>query len=215
MVEQMVSSNLSKYGLGKSASIITTTTTPNAATNTTTATARDVQNDKKIPAGSFSVEEAQAKSLSGTSIGNVNRNLVYARRKYDSDLSNSDKNRTTYQQPAAGDKNDSFAQNSISTATRTSNRENEQAMEHWNARFARLQNYLHQCDTSNQQEVYLQKLRSFSPDECNRHAIELERRAIQLTLQEGTEIKRVNDLNVLGKSAGSHVLLQSNHRLLV
>ncbi|KAI3725729.1 hypothetical protein L1987_65521 [Smallanthus sonchifolius] len=197
MVEQMLSSNLSKYGLGKCASIITTTT----ATTTTNATSevRDAQNDHKShPVSSF-VKEAQAKSLSGTSSGNVNCNLVYARRKYDADLSNSDKNQTTFQQ-AAGDKKESFAQNSLAAATTTGTRncENEQAIEHWNVRFAQLHSYLYQYDNSNQLEFYL---RSFSRDECNRHAIELERRAIQLTVQEGIEIKRVNDLNVLGKSA--------------
>ncbi|KAI3784413.1 hypothetical protein L1987_43512 [Smallanthus sonchifolius] len=192
MVEQMVSSNLSKYGLGKCASIITTATSE----------VRDAQNgNKSRPVSSF-VKEAQAKSLSGTSSGNVNCNLVYARRKYDAELSNSDKNQTTFQQ-AAGDKKESFAQNSIAaaTTTRTRNCENDQTMEHWNARFAQLHNYLYQYDNSNQLEVYVQKLRSFSRDECNRHAVELERRTIQLTVQEGIEIKRVNDLNVLGKSA--------------
>ncbi|KAK1441360.1 hypothetical protein QVD17_07210 [Tagetes erecta] len=188
----MVSSNLSKYGLGNSASIITTATT-------TTSEVRDVHDDNKPPR---SFEEDQAKSPTP---GSTNRNLVYVRRKSDAELSNSDKNRTTspaYQQPAAGDQkktNESFALNSIATSTRIRNFENNQtssAMEHWNARFTQLHNYLRQCDTSNQ-EVYLQKLRSFSPDECNRHAVELEKRAIQLTMQEGLEIKRVKDLNVL------------------
>ncbi|KAK9070183.1 hypothetical protein SSX86_010583 [Deinandra increscens subsp. villosa] len=193
MVEQMVSSNLSKYGLGERASIITTATT-------TTSEVRNVQNDNKPPR---SFEEDQSKNPMPS--GNFNVNLVYARRKSDAELSNSDKNRTTssaYQQQAADDKkkpNESLALNSIATTTTLRNFENEQAlstMEHWNARFAQLHNYLKQCDASNQ-EVYLQKLRSFSPDECNRHAVELERRAIRLTMQEGTEIKRVKDLNVL------------------
>ncbi|KAI3761815.1 hypothetical protein L1987_52237 [Smallanthus sonchifolius] len=201
MVEQMVSSNLSKYGLGKCASIITTATTTTATT--TTSEVRDVQNDNKPPR---SFEEDQAKGPTpGPTSGNVNRNLVYARRKSDAELSNSDKNRTTssaYQQQEAGDQkkpDESFAPNPIAATTKIRNFENEQslsALEHWSARFAQLHNYLHKCDTSNQ-EAYLQKLRSFSPDECNRHAVELERRAIQLTMQEGTEIKRVKDLNVL------------------
>ncbi|KAM0039447.1 hypothetical protein Hdeb2414_s0012g00382231 [Helianthus debilis subsp. tardiflorus] len=199
MVEQMVSSNLSKYGLGKCASIITTATTTTTTTTAAAAEVREVQNDNK-PQRSF--DEDQPKS---PTTGNVNRNLVYARRKSETELSNSDKNRTTpsaYQQQAAGDKkkpDESFAPNSIATATTIRSFENEQAlsaMEHWSARFAQLHNYLRQCDASNQ-EVYLQKLRSFSPDECNRHAVELERRAIQLTMQEGTEIQRVKELNVL------------------
>lgn len=154
MVEQMVSSNLSKYGLGNSASIVTTA-------NTTTSEVRDMQNDNKPPS---SVEDDQAKNPTpGPTSGNVNRNLVYARRKSDAELSNSDKNRTTlpaYQQQATGDQNktnESPALNSIATATRIKNFESDQAsstMEHWNARFTQLHNYLRQCDTSSQ-EVYL------------------------------------------------------------
>lgn len=227
MVEQMVSSNLSKYGLGNCATIMP------SSDNQPVPTMRDVQNDNKnrpFDNSALQKEEAvtqpfQAKSPPGSSSNNnnVNRNLVYARRKSDAELSNSrtsDKNRTSgYQQVEAKIKaNDSIQSFSRipdnSAATRIRNCENKQsailnsaAMDNWNARFVQLQKYLKQCDSSNP-EVYLQKLRSFSTDECSRRAVELERRAIQLMMEEGREIERVKDLNVLGKSGANHPLLR-------
>ncbi|KAI3668884.1 hypothetical protein L6452_40101 [Arctium lappa] len=198
---------------------------------------RDVQNDiKNGPFGNSALqkEEAvtrpfEAKSPPGSNSNNnnnVNRNLVYARRKSDAELSNSrtsDKNRTSgYQQLGdqnhiphteakvkANDSIQSFSRVPVNSApTRIINCENEHsAMDNWNSRFVQLQKYLKQCDSSNP-EVYLQKLRSFSTDECSRRAVELERRAIQLMLEEGREIQRVKDLNVLGKSATNHPLLR-------
>ncbi|XP_076888154.1 uncharacterized protein LOC143538484 [Bidens hawaiensis] len=185
---QMVSSSPSKCGPGKCSSII------NAAT-TTTSEVKDVQNDNKPP-----ISEDQPKSpTAGSTSGNVNRNLVYARRKSDAELTNSDKNRTTssaYQQPE-GDKKK--PDDLLATVSNFENEQTLSTMEQWKARFSQLNNYLNQCDTSSQ-EAYLQKLRSFSPDECNRHAVELERRAIQLTMQEGTEMQRVKELNLLLQS---------------
>ncbi|KAI3781336.1 hypothetical protein L2E82_11348 [Cichorium intybus] len=218
MVEQMVSSNLSKYGLGKCPTIITTPDNPPlppvAAKDKTVknvqnlqnvqipvvaakdTTMKDMQIDDKIgPAGPL-----EAKSPSGGSNVN-NHNLVYARRKSDGEQLG-DKKRS----PQKGnDDIQSFASIPVNSIIRNS--ENEQSMEHWNARFVQLQKYLKQCDSSNH-EVYLQELRSFSPDECSRHAVELEKRAIQLVVEEGREIQRVKDLNVLGKSAGNHLLLR-------
>lgn len=66
-------------------------------------------------------------------------------------------------------------------------------------RFLRLQKVLKQCDEFDQND-YIQMLRSFSPSELSRHAIELEKRAIQLTVEEGKEIQRMKELNILGKS---------------
>ncbi|RVX03297.1 hypothetical protein CK203_019866 [Vitis vinifera] len=54
-------------------------------------------------------------------------------------------------------------------------------------RFLRLQKVLKQCDEFDQND-YIQMLRSFSPSELSRHAIELEKRAIQLTVEEGNSI---------------------------
>ncbi|TMW89496.1 hypothetical protein EJD97_017104 [Solanum chilense] len=66
--------------------------------------------------------------------------------------------------------------------------------------FIRLQKFLKQCDEANQTE-YLQLLLRLSPPELSRHAVDLEKRAIQLTIEEGKEMQRVKNLNVLGKSA--------------
>lgn len=219
----MVSSNLSKYGLGNCATIIT---------RSENQPIRDVQNDNKngpFDNSALQKEEAvvtqpfEPKSPPGSNNNNnnnnVNRNLVYARRKSDAELSNSrtsDKNRISGDQNhiphteakiKANDSVQSFSRIPVNS-TRIRNCENEQsAMDNWNSRFVQLQKYLKQCDSSNP-EVYLQKLRSFSTDECSRRAVELERRAIQLMLEEGREIQRVKDLNVLGKSATNHPLLR-------
>lgn len=214
MVEQMVSSNLSKYGLGKYPNIISS-----SSDNQPVA---DVQNDNNAPRpfedSILQKEEAVKSPPSGSS--NVNRNLVYARRKSDAELTNSQRTRITTGYQQLGDKNHTsqIPNEQIpvnSTMVNFRNCEKEQAtmvnslhsMDHWNARFAQLHKYLKQCDNSNQ-EVYLQKLRSFSPDECSRHAVELEKRAIKLTFDEGNEMQRVKDLNVLGKSSGNHVLVR-------
>ncbi|XP_071742022.1 uncharacterized protein [Rutidosis leptorrhynchoides] len=66
-------------------------------------------------------------------------------------------------------------------------------------RFIRLQRYIKQCDGSNDREN-IQLLMRLSPSELSRHAVELEKRAIQLTIEEGKEMKRIQALNVLGTS---------------
>ncbi|CAD6246299.1 unnamed protein product [Miscanthus lutarioriparius] len=72
------------------------------------------------------------------------------------------------------------------------------SIEYWNERFNRLQTYLENCDHSTQ-EGYLRKLRSLSAAGRNMHAIELEKRAIHLLVEEGKELQRMKALNVLGK----------------
>ncbi|PWA55748.1 hypothetical protein CTI12_AA344040 [Artemisia annua] len=234
MVERMVSSNLSKYGLGKSESILSISKNQPVSVKDTTVI--DLQNDKNgppRPVDDFASQKEgqkeetvtqplQAKSLPGNN--NVSNNLVYARRKADGELNNSralDKNLTPGNQQA-GDKKPSpqlgndgvqsiarIPANSVAARIGSENEHSSMpAMEHWNTRFSQLQGYLQRCNTLNQ-EVYLQKLRSYSPDECSRHAVELERRAIQLMVDEGKEIQRVKVLNVVGKSAGNHLLLSS------
>ncbi|XP_058090632.1 uncharacterized protein LOC131237034 [Magnolia sinica] len=71
---------------------------------------------------------------------------------------------------------------------------------HWEERFSRLQTFLKTCDQSSQEE-YVKQLRSLSAIDRSRHAVELEKRAILLSLEEGKEIQRVKALNVLGKSS--------------
>ncbi|CAN6286597.1 unnamed protein product [Urochloa humidicola] len=72
------------------------------------------------------------------------------------------------------------------------------SIQYWNERFNRLQTYLESCDHSTQ-EGYLRKLRSLSAAERSMHAIELEKRAIHLLVEEGKELQRMKALNVLGK----------------
>ncbi|XP_066348623.1 uncharacterized protein [Miscanthus floridulus] len=74
----------------------------------------------------------------------------------------------------------------------------QSSIAYWNERFNRLQTYLENCDNSTQ-EGYLRKLRSLSAAGRNMHAIELEKRAIHLLVEEGKELQRMKSLNVLGK----------------
>ncbi|EXC31548.1 hypothetical protein L484_006580 [Morus notabilis] len=55
---------------------------------------------------------------------------------------------------------------------------------HWEDRYYRLQLLLKKLDQS-QQEEYVKMLRSLSSVELSRHAVELEKRSIQLSLEEG------------------------------
>ncbi|CAA3017986.1 Hypothetical predicted protein [Olea europaea subsp. europaea] len=53
-------------------------------------------------------------------------------------------------------------------------------------RFIQLHKILEQCDKTNQRE-YIQKLLNLSPAELSKHAVELEKRTIQLAQEEGKE----------------------------
>ncbi|KAJ1702721.1 hypothetical protein LUZ63_002500 [Rhynchospora breviuscula] len=76
------------------------------------------------------------------------------------------------------------------------------ASQDWKERFIRLQAFLKSCDQSNQED-YIRMLRSLSAVGRSKHAIELEKRAIHLLLEEGKELHRMKVLNVLGKGASS------------
>ncbi|KAF5204977.1 Zinc finger protein [Thalictrum thalictroides] len=71
--------------------------------------------------------------------------------------------------------------------------------QHWKERFLRLQTYLRNCDHSNRQE-YIKMLQNLSPSGRSKHAVELEKRAYQLLREEGHELTRMKNLNVLGKA---------------
>lgn len=73
---------------------------------------------------------------------------------------------------------------------------------HWEERYQQLQIFLRKFDQSDQEE-YIQMLRSLSSVELSKHAVELEKRSIQLSLEEAKELQRVAVLNVLGKSVKS------------
>lgn len=82
-------------------------------------------------------------------------------------------------------------------------------------RFIRLQKFLKQCDEANQRD-YTQTLMHLSPSDLSKHAVELEKRAIQLTIEEGNEMQRMKALNIFIKpSPGSNLssqLLQASKR---
>ncbi|KAI4968876.1 hypothetical protein ZWY2020_046206 [Hordeum vulgare] len=69
---------------------------------------------------------------------------------------------------------------------------------YWSERYDRLQTYLENCDRSSQ-EGYMRMLRTLSAAGRSMHAIELEKRAIHLLVEEGKELQRMKALNVLGK----------------
>ncbi|KAI0500880.1 hypothetical protein KFK09_019098 [Dendrobium nobile] len=74
-----------------------------------------------------------------------------------------------------------------------------QGERYWKDRFIRLQMFLKSCEQSSQ-EKYIQNLRSLSAAGRSMHAVELEKRAIQLLCDEGRELQKMKVLNVLGKS---------------
>ncbi|KAI7740918.1 hypothetical protein M8C21_033045 [Ambrosia artemisiifolia] len=65
-------------------------------------------------------------------------------------------------------------------------------------RLVNLQNFIDQCDKSDYRDN-IQSLLHLSPLELSRHAVELEKRAIHLTIEEGKEMQRMQALNILGK----------------
>ncbi|RWR84564.1 Integral membrane protein hemolysin-III, putative isoform 1 [Cinnamomum micranthum f. kanehirae] len=69
----------------------------------------------------------------------------------------------------------------------------------WQERFHHLQMFLKHCNESGQEE-YIKVLQSLSAAGRSRQAVELEKRAINLLLDEGKELNRMRALNVLGKS---------------
>ncbi|CAI8611498.1 unnamed protein product [Vicia faba] len=72
----------------------------------------------------------------------------------------------------------------------------------WEERYQHLLAFLRILDQSDQAD-YIQMLQSLSSVELSRHAVELEKRSIQLSLEEAKELQRVAALNVLGKSVNN------------
>nr|GME18875.1 uncharacterized protein LOC109147580 isoform X1 [Ipomoea batatas]GME18879.1 uncharacterized protein LOC109147580 isoform X1 [Ipomoea batatas] len=75
-------------------------------------------------------------------------------------------------------------------------------LKEWEERYCRLQNLLNSLEQS-KQEDYIQMLRSLSSVELSKHAVELEKRSIQLALEEAKEMRWVKVLDVLGKDWNS------------
>ncbi|XP_030950935.1 uncharacterized protein LOC115974637 isoform X2 [Quercus lobata] len=63
-----------------------------------------------------------------------------------------------------------------------------------------VQKLLKHCDKYDQRD-YIQRLCHLSPLELSRHAVELEKRSIQLSVEEVKEIERMKALNIFGKSS--------------
>ncbi|KAL1535166.1 hypothetical protein AAHA92_31251 [Salvia divinorum] len=82
-------------------------------------------------------------------------------------------------------------------------------------RFIRLQKSLKQYDEANQRD-YTQTLMHLPPSELSKQAVELEKRAIQLTIEEGNEMQRMKAMNIFIKSSPGNTvtgqLLQANTR---
>ncbi|KAM0836485.1 hypothetical protein ACQ4PT_062298 [Festuca glaucescens] len=68
----------------------------------------------------------------------------------------------------------------------------------WKQRFIRLQEFLRNKEQSGQEE-YIRMLHSLSSVGRSKHAIELEKRAVNLLIEEGKELQKMKALNVLGK----------------
>ncbi|XP_050267888.1 uncharacterized protein LOC126712563 isoform X2 [Quercus robur] len=63
-----------------------------------------------------------------------------------------------------------------------------------------VQKLLKHCDKYDQRD-YIQRICHLSPLELSRHAVELEKRSIQLSVEEVKEIERMKALNIFGKSS--------------
>ncbi|KAL8491493.1 hypothetical protein ACS0TY_023200 [Phlomoides rotata] len=79
-------------------------------------------------------------------------------------------------------------------------------------RYIRLQNFLKKCDEADHRE-YSQILMHLSPSELSKHAVVLEKRSMQLTYDEGKEMLRMKELNILIKPSLGNNLVQSTQLL--
>ncbi|KAJ0233539.1 hypothetical protein HA466_0281740 [Hirschfeldia incana] len=69
----------------------------------------------------------------------------------------------------------------------------------WEERYHNLQMLLNKLNESDQTDPHLHMLWSLSSAELSKHAVDLEKRSIQLSLEEAREMQRVAALNVLGR----------------
>ncbi|KAG2319042.1 hypothetical protein Bca52824_012255 [Brassica carinata] len=73
----------------------------------------------------------------------------------------------------------------------------------WEERYHHLQILLNKLGDSDQTDHHLHMLWSLSSAELSKHAVDLEKRSIQLSLEEAREMQRVATLNVLGRSVNT------------
>jgi len=217
MVQQIIDSNFNKHGLPN-----TGTGLPNhdkqvpLVVTTKKIVLRDVQNEsrmtvpKSVGSSLFSNEngpQVKVLKLSGTErpapecLGSpphhhsptsnaANGNLVYVRRRPELELAksgifNNASNDACYPQ-ARGSQDENTEKRS------------QMNRKHWEERYSQLQDLLKLLDQSNQ-DHYVQVLHSLPSLELSRHAVELEKRSIELSLEEAKEMQRVQLLDVLGK----------------
>lgn len=84
-------------------------------------------------------------------------------------------------------------------------------IKHWeNDPSCKLNSSLDKLDHSDQKD-YIEMLRSLSSVELSKHAIELEKRSIQLSLEEAKELQRVQALDVLERYS-KHSIVPSNQQ---
>ncbi|XP_051189435.1 uncharacterized protein [Lolium perenne] len=86
----------------------------------------------------------------------------------------------------------------VTTTTRSPASLQRSSNQDWKERFIRLQEFLKNNEQSGQEE-YIRMLHSLSSVGRSKHAIELEKRAVNLLIEEGKELQKMKSLNVLGK----------------
>ncbi|XP_047052385.1 protein PRRC2C-like [Lolium rigidum] len=86
----------------------------------------------------------------------------------------------------------------LTTTTRSPASLQRSSNQDWKERFIRLQEFLKNNEQSGQEE-YIRMLHSLSSVGRSKHAIELEKRAVNLLIEEGKELQKMKSLNVLGK----------------
>lgn len=91
-----------------------------------------------------------------------------------------------------------FNHNPVASATPLLNSPKESKKLHWEERYFQLQMLLNRLDQSSRDD-YVQMLRSLSSVELSRLAVELEKKSIQLSLEEAKEMQRLALLNLFGK----------------
>ncbi|KAL6963605.1 hypothetical protein U1Q18_034616 [Sarracenia purpurea var. burkii] len=142
----------------------------------------------------------------------ANGQLVYVRRRSEVELAKSSifdnsSNNVFYPQARnLGQQDESIEQNSqvkesnicIPEVARIPMHSSRMNNQQWEERYCQLQDSLKALDQTNQED-YVQMLRSLSSVELSRHAVELEKRSIQLSLEEAKEMQRVQLFDILRK----------------
>ncbi|CAH1433499.1 unnamed protein product [Lactuca virosa] len=144
-------------------------------------------------------------------------NLVYVRRKTESEHhknSNCIKPNDQPIKPHEHDEKNHEQKNPINDSTISTHKDTKisspskglSSIQQWEERYMRLQNFLKVLDLSNQDD-YRQMLRSLTSVGLSRVAVELEKRSIQLSMEEAREVQRaklVDTLHKFSTTTGEH-----------